>query len=155
MSQSMRRAPLAALLLTLAPIVAIAADECKVPVTAAEAEKAEDARYAAQTSNDFAAMAKLFGDDLVYVHSSSVVDDKTSYIESMRSGKTKYRVMKRSETKVRTYGCVALISGAGNFEVTSGGEDRTIPLRFLSVWVKRPAGLQFVSWESTRLPPAQ
>ena len=39
---------------------------------------AENARYAAQTSNDFAAMEKLFGSDLTYNHSSAATDNKAT-----------------------------------------------------------------------------
>jgi len=129
------------------------ADECPAPVTADEAQKAEDARYAAQLANDFTAMQKLFGDDLVYTHSSGASDDKTAYVESMRSGATRYRVMKRGETKVRTFGCLALLTGAAEFQLTARGQELTIPLRFTSVWAKRAGGLQFVSWQSTRVAP--
>ena len=72
--------------------------------------KAEDARYAAQIDNDFAAMAGLFADDLVYVHSSGAVDGKDSYIERLRSNALRYRAMRRSDVKVRVYGCVAIIT---------------------------------------------
>ena len=129
-----------------------AGDECAAPVTADEAQKAEDARYTAQTTNDFAAMQRLFADDLVYAHSSAAVDDKASFIETMRSGTTRYRAMRRSETKVRTYGCVAILTGKAEFQLTSRGQELTIPLRFSSVWLKRGGGLQFVSWQSTRVP---
>ena len=118
--------------------------------------KAETARYAAQTSNDFAAMEKLFGNDLTYNHSSAATDDKTTYIEAMRSGRTKYRKMTpNSDVKTRTYGCLAIITGTAVYEVTSGGQDRTVPLRFTAIWVKRPSGLEFVSWQSTGIPPRQ
>src|SRR6185436_4912432 len=92
------------------------AEECGGPVTADEAQTAEDARYKAQTSNDFAAMERLFGNDLVYIHSSSVVDNKATYIDSMRSGTVRYRIMRRSGVKVRTYGCVAILTGDANFD---------------------------------------
>src|SRR5213076_2629815 len=46
------------------------AEDCRGAITAEEAMKAETARYAAQTANDFAAMEKLFGNDLTYNHSS-------------------------------------------------------------------------------------
>jgi len=128
--------------------------ECSGTITVDEAMKAETARYAAQTSNDFAAMDKLFGSDLTYNHSSSATDDKASYIDSMRSGRTKYRKMTpNADVKARTYGCVAVITGTAVYEVTAGGQDRTVPLRFTSVWAKRPAGLEFVSWQSTGIPP--
>jgi hypothetical protein len=131
------------------------AQTCSSTVTEDEAQRAEDARYAAQTTNDFAAMEKLIGDDLVYIHSSSVLDDKAAYIESMRSGTVKYRVMRRSEVKVRPYGCLALISGNADFDVTVKGQEMSVPLRFHSIWAKRPGGLQFISWQATRVPAKQ
>jgi ketosteroid isomerase-like protein len=132
-----------------------AAQTCQGSISAQEASSAEDARYAAQTTGDFAAMDRLFGDDLVYIHSSAVVDDKASYIESMRSGNVKYRVMRRSDVKVRTYGCVAIITGNADFDVTVKGQDMSVQLRFHSIWAKRPAGAQFISWQATRVPPKQ
>lgn len=122
------------------------------PITAAEALQAEDARYRAQVQNDFTAMHRLFSDDLVYIHSSAAVDTKASYIESMRSGVVKYRRMERRDVKTRTYGCVAIISGHATFEVTVKGEDQTVELVFHSVWAKRAAVVQFISWQATRLP---
>jgi Domain of unknown function (DUF4440) len=132
-----------------------AAEQCSGNVTAEEATAAENARYTAQTSNDFAAMERLFGEDLHYNHSSNVVDTKASYIESMRSGDVRYRVMNTSDTKVRTYGCVAIITGVGEYEVTVKGKDMSVQIRFHAIWAKRAGGLQFISWQATRFPPKQ
>ena len=121
-------------------------------VTADEALKAEDARYAAQMSNDFAAMEKMFSPDLVYTHTSSVVDNKQSYIESMRSGKVVYKVMRRSDVQVRTFGCIAILTGNGNFDVTVNDKDVNVLLRFHSIWQKKDGTMQYVSWQSTRIP---
>jgi hypothetical protein len=131
------------------------AEQCKGTITAEEVQRAEDSRYAAQTGDDFTKLAKLIGEDLVYIHSSAVVDNKASYIESLRSGKVKYRTMKRSDVTVRTYGCVAIMTGLANFDVTVDGKEFSVEIRFHSVWAKRAAGLQFVSWEATRVPPKQ
>ena len=131
------------------------AGDCGGPVTADEALVAEDARYAAQVGDDYGALQKLLGNDLVYVHSSAVVDTKASYIDSMKSGTVKYRVMRRSDVTVRTYGCVAIISGLGNFDVTVKGQDLAVEIRFHSIWAKRDNGLEFISWEATRTPAKQ
>ena len=88
----------------------------------------------------------------MYVHSSTVQDTKASFIESLRSGKVVYRSMERSNTKVRIFGTVAIITGKAIFEVTARGRDKTLDLLFHSVWVKRDSGLQFVSWQATLLP---
>jgi hypothetical protein len=57
--------------------------------------------------------------------------------------------------KTRTYGCIAIITGTAVYEVTSGGQDRTVPLRFTAVWAKRASGPEFVSWQSTGIPARQ
>src|ERR1700760_2545755 len=101
MAKSLRNAFIACSILG-ATIAGAKAAECNGAITADEALKAEDARYAAQTKSDFDAMQRLFGDDLVYVHSTAVVDSKASYIDRQRSG-LHYRVMKPSDVKVRVF----------------------------------------------------
>jgi len=128
------------------------AQDCSGTITVEEALKAEQDRYAAQMKGDAAAMQRLIGDDLVYIHSSTVQDTKASFIESIRSGNVKYRTMKRGDVKVRTYGCIAIVSGGANFGVTVKGEDRTLNLLFHAVYAKRAAGIKFVSWQATKLP---
>lgn len=134
--------------LSSAPAFAASCD----PVNADEAVKAEDARYAAQMSNDFAAMEKLISLELVYFHSSAVIDNKQSYIDSLRSGAVQYKVMRRSDVTVRTYGCVAMLTGNGNFDVSVNGKDLNVQIRFHSIWQKKDGVLQFVSWQATRIP---
>ncbi|UCH48512.1 MAG: nuclear transport factor 2 family protein [Betaproteobacteria bacterium] len=121
-------------------------------LTVADALQAEDTRYEAQIENDFDALETLFAKDLVYIHSSTVQDTKASFIESLRSGKVSYNNMERSDTKVRIFGNVAIITGRAVFEVTARGRDMTLNLLFHAVWAKRDSGLQFVSWQATRLP---
>lgn len=126
------------------------AQECSGTITVEEALQAEDARFKAQMSGDAAAMKRLFGDDLVYIHSSTVIDTKQSFIESITSGNVKYRSMNRGESKVRTYGGIAIVSGGAKFEVTVKGENRTLELLYHAIWAKRAAGVQFVSWQATK-----
>ena len=132
------------------------AEECSGNITAEEALRAEDARYAAQIANDFAAMERMFGEDLVYIRSvDGAVADKRAYIESMRSGTVKYRAMRRSDVKVRTYGCLAAITGYFELDLTVRGADLSEQVRFHSLWAKRSQSVQFVSWQSTRVPAKQ
>ena len=155
MPTSLLRALCGCAILALASGSVASAQECSGSISAGEALRAEDARYAAQTGRDFAALQQLIGDDLVYIHSSAIVDDKGSYIETQRAGTVIYRSMRRSDVTVRTYGCLAIITGLGNFDVTNKGQDIAVELRFHSIWAKRAAGVQFISWEATRVPPKQ
>ena len=123
------------------------------PLTEAQVQAAEDARYAAQTSLDYTALERLLADDLIYIHSSAVVDNKKSYIDSMRDGSVRYLAMKRSEVQVRSFGCLAVMTGVGQFDVQLKDKPLSVELRFHSLWISREGKLQFVSWQSTRLPP--
>jgi Domain of unknown function (DUF4440) len=118
-----------------------------------EVRAASSKRYEAQTGDDFAAMDRIIGADLVYIHSSSVVDDKEAYIKSMRSGTVKYRTMRLIDSKIRIYDCLALMTGTARFEVTVKGEHITVDLRFTEGWAKRGNEVQFISWQATRIPP--
>ena len=130
------------------------AEECSGVITAEETLSAEDARYTAQIANDFATMERMFGDDLVYVRSSDgAVADKRVLIESMRSGALKFRAIRRSDARVRTYGCLATITGFVEQDLTARGQELSEQVRFHSLWVKRDRGVEFVSWQTTRVPP--
>ena len=71
--------------------------------------------------------------------------------ELQRSG-LHYRAMRRSEASVRIYGCLAIITGKADFDVTLNGQDSNPHLLFTSIWAKRGPNMQFVSWESTAIP---
>jgi uncharacterized protein (TIGR02246 family) len=119
----------------------------------ADAVKELDAkRFQAQTKNDFDALGSLLADDLVYTHSSAALDGKTSYIETMKSGRTKYEAIEPSDVKVRVYGNTAIINGMAKLSVTSNGATNTFSVRYTDVWVMRDNKWQMVSWQSTRLP---
>lgn len=47
---------------------------------------------------------------------------------------------------------IGIITGTAVYEVTAGGQDPTVPLRFTAIWAKRPSGVEFVSWQSTGIP---
>ena len=82
---------------------AASTEECSGSITAEEVLRAEDARYAAQIANYFAATEQMFGPELVYIRSvDGAVADKRAYIESMRSGAVRDRAMRRSDVRVRT-----------------------------------------------------
>ena len=112
----------------------------------------EDRRYAAMIANDQAALEAMLHADLIYTHSSAVIDSKASYLAALRTGKTRYRNAERAEQKVRVYGDTALVTGRAQMQVELAGQPKSIKLRFLVVWTKTPQGWKFVAWQSTGLP---
>ncbi len=112
----------------------------------------EEKRYAAMTGGDFGALEALLHDQLLYTHSSGVTDTKASWLESLKSGKTRYKSAKITDQKVRMLGDMALVTGEGHVEAEINGQPRTIRLIFLNAWTKTPKGWKFVAWQSTPQP---
>ena len=120
--------------------------------TATDILALEDKRYAAMIAKDETALTKCFSDDLIYVHSSGLVDTKASYIAAIMGGKFRYKQCDRFEEKVRLYGDTALVTGRAVFEAEVEGTPRTLRLRYLNAWTKTAAGWKFVAWQSCPLP---
>ena len=112
----------------------------------------EERRYAAMLAADMGALEPLVHEDLVYTHSSGVVDGKASWLESMRSGKTRYKSVQCADEKVRLHGDAALVTGGATLEVEIGGQPKTLRLRYLNVWVNSGGGWKFAAWQSGALP---
>jgi ketosteroid isomerase-like protein len=112
----------------------------------------EQKRIDSMTRQDFATLESLLHEDLVYTHSSALVDTKASWLESMKSGRTKYKSINVTEQKVRIFGDLALVTGRADVGVDVRGEAKAMKLRFLNAWTKTPQGLKFVAWQATPLP---
>ena len=102
-------------------------------------------------ARDFKALEAMLHGDLLYTHSSGVTDTKASWLQSMQSGKTKYRNVNCTDRKVRVIGEVALVTGRAAIEAEIGGQPRSLKLLFLNAWAKTPEGWKFVAWQSTPL----
>ena len=148
----MNRLPTLAIALVLLATAGRALAGACEPVSAEEVHAAEMQRYNAQMKDDYASMDRIIGDDLVYIHTSSLVDNKSSYIASLRSGTVKYKAMRMIDHKVRIFECLAVMTGTASFDVNVKGEDLIVNLRFTEAWAKRNGKLEFVSWQSTRIP---
>lgn len=112
----------------------------------------EEKRCAAMTTNNIATLENLLHDELIYTHSSAVVDTRASYLNALKSGQTRYHSVQRSDEKVRVSGDSALVTGRAIIDVTVKGEKKHLDMRFLGVWTKTPQGWKFIAWQSTKLP---
>ena len=112
----------------------------------------EDRRLAAMIAKDFGALEALVHEQLLYTHSSGITDTKASWLESMKSGKVKYKSATGVDRKVRVINDMALISGMAHIEADIGGQPRTLRLLFLNAWAKTPQGWKFVAWQSCPQP---
>lgn len=145
-------------LLSLALVIyscIFAAAQEKKPVNQIEGAvlKMEQQWEDALTKSDTAALDKLYDEKIVYTHSSGKVDTKSSYINTIKSGATKYESMKRDDIKVTVYGKTAVVTCHWEVHVLAQGNKLDLNARYLHVYVQEGDGWKMVAHESTRIAP--
>ncbi len=101
--------------------------------------------------SDVAALEKLYDDTMVYTHSSGAVDNKSAYINAIKSGATKYQSMKRDDIKVNIYGNAAVVTCHWEVHVLARGNKIDTNARYIHVYVKRKDGWKMVAHQATRI----
>jgi hypothetical protein len=119
-------------------------------------KEAELNRFKVMVAKDQAGLKKALHQDLVYFHSSGVQDNKETYIASIVSGKSSYLAITPEELKHRVYGKTGINTGILNIlQQAADGGQTILRLRFTDVFVYADKRWQMVSWQSTKLVPAQ
>src|SRR5215510_6517692 len=96
---------------------------------------ADDQRAAATLAADGTKLGAVFSDELRYAHSSGLVDTKTSYLQSIVSGRTKYHVIEFEERNF-TFPApgIALEAGRVRMKSTSATGESDSMFSILAVW---------------------
>jgi len=140
---SMTRPTFLLFLLSAATLLAASADE--QAVRAALAQFNEAAR-----KGDSATLEKLLGADLIYGHSSALIENKAECIAALVKGKPDFQMA--PEVHVNLYGNTAVVHGRMTAHVVQNGTPNKIPLDLLQVWVKSGNTWRMVARHTTRLP---
>ena len=120
----------------------------------AAVKAADKARVAAMQSGERAKLDGIFSDELRYAHSNGVVDTKTSFIEILSAGKTKYVGYDYEEQNFTFPAAgIALMSGRAHVKAESEGKAMDAVLSFLAVWREEKGQWRFLAWQSCKLPP--
>lgn len=119
----------------------------------AEVRNADALRRAATRDADVVTLAALLHDDLVYGHSTGVVDTKASYLEGLSSGRVRYRTLDTTIDRAADHEGTVVLHGSMSATLEVEGQTRAIDVVYLSVWRHTADGWQMVAFQSAR-PPA-
>ena len=116
----------------------------------AELQALEAARLAALAANDVEAVGQLMADDLVHIHATGVVQNKSQYLAQLADLP---RLTQRTTLTVRTYGEVAVLTGQ---VVNTIKRAQHLPAESVSMTVTQVAYRQsgrwmFVSFHAARI----
>lgn len=144
------------ILFTLLLIISqLGISQSKIEKAKAEIEALERQRFDAQVKKDYAFLEKVFADDLIYTHSGGKQDNKTSYINSIKEGKSVYDKIDVESIIVRPYANNQTAVVNGVITITQppvDGKSVLLHLKYAVVYVKNKGkGWQLVMWQSLKL----
>ena len=117
-----------------------------------EIRQMEQSWIAAITGKDTEALKVILSDDLVYTHSSGVVEDKSQNIAAIGSGSLRYDAVTYDGPTIRIYGGTAVVTTKAAMSGASKGQPFNVKLRLLHVWVEEGGKWTLVAHQTTRLP---
>ena len=83
---------------------------------------------------------------------NAIVEDRASYLNSIKNKVFDYRKADLSDTKIVGEGPTGVVTGRAQIAVVVGGQERALNARYTAVWVKVGDDWKFVAWESTSIP---
>ncbi len=144
------------LLTTLICLVSLVSFAEEAQLAAVQA--ADDARVAAMKSPDRDKLSAIFSDELRYSHSTGVVDTKSSFVDVLLKGTTKYLAIDYVERNF-TFPApgIALMTGSAKLKIVNETGSIEPTLAFLAVWRLESGQWRFLAWQSCKLaaPPAK
>src|SRR3954447_23469020 len=112
-----------------------------------------DQQWATAVKNrDAATLEKLFAPGLIYAHATGAVQNKTEYIERLKSGKQRYDNVQIESSRVVPYGDAAVShSVVRTIGVNDSGpfNDHVMMMHF---WIKEGAVWHLTAHQTTKIP---
>jgi ketosteroid isomerase-like protein len=125
---------------------------CSAPL--ADMQSVEEARFEAMEHQDVAALAPMLADDLIYCHSNGRCENKSQLLESIRSGRVRYRAIDILALRPRTAAGAVIVNGSIAVDGTMDGEAIKMQMVYMSVYVRRDGKWRLAAWQAARLPVA-
>ena len=114
-------------------------------------EAIERQRFEAMTTKNDAILENMLSDQLTYIHSNGLTENKQQHLDNIRSGKLNYRTMLPEEIKVKNFRKSAVITGIVNVTGVLNEKEFAVRLRYLDVYVKEKGKWRLAAWQSQKL----
>lgn len=116
-----------------------------------QVKDAEKSWATAVMKGDYAKLESLLTPDLIYAHSTGIIDDKTQYIGKMKSGKQKYVGIEHGDLTIRLHGDSAIAHSKVRMHGTNSEGPFDDRLMMIHVWVKSQGKWLLAGHQTTRL----
>lgn len=133
-------------------MLALAASVLSAAESAAGVEAAEKAWARSVVKRDFAALDKILADDLIYAHSSGVIETKAEYLGKLRTGAQRYDAIEHRPMTVRIYGDAAVVHCHVHMRGVNPQGPFNDQLMMLHLWVRQGGVWRLAAHQTTKLP---
>ena len=114
-------------------------------------KRTDRARLQAMAAGDGAALAKMFSEEMVFIHSDGRSESKADYVKNMTAGDTAYTDLKTTEVVARQIAPeVIVLFGGQEMKKKLGTTWSEIKIKFLSVWRNESGTWRMVAWQSMK-----
>lgn len=121
------------------------------PSAEAEVRAAEKAWTAAIKAKDGKALEMLLSDELIYAHSTGIVDSKKDYITKVTSGRQLYAGADHETIAVKPYGDTVIVHARMHMWGTNQAGKFDDIVMAMHTWLKRGGRWQLVAHQTTKI----
>src|SRR4051794_28469485 len=112
-----------------------------------------DQQWATAVKNrDTATLEKLFAPGLIYAHATGAVQNKTEYIERLKSGKQRYDNVQIESSRVVPYGDAAVSHSVVRTIGVNDSGPFNDHVMMLHLWVKQGGAWRLAAHQTTKIP---
>ena len=119
--------------------------------TQQEVFEAHDKRRVATLNSDANTVASMMTDDLTFTHANAVVENKTQFIEALKTRRLQYQDLTDEDITVRVHGSTGVVSGICRILVDASGTMIDIRVEFTELWVKEQESWKMMLWHATEV----
>lgn len=114
----------------------------------------EERRIAATLTNNPDELAPYLDEEVTYIHSSAIRDNKAAYLESLRNGHLEYLAFRPDYQVAHRIGSDGvLLSGRIGIDIRVAGNPHQLDNLFTLLWRRGADGQwRLLSWQSTPIP---
>jgi len=128
-------------------------DELLLPIDDIEliaVVEADELRQQTMLSSDIENLETLLADEVVYIHSSAMVDNERTCLLPPELRQSSYEAIDITVTEWRYLTPnVVLLNGRSVMRAVQSGQSKPLDSLFVATWVKYPDGWRMASWQST------
>jgi ketosteroid isomerase-like protein len=109
-------------------------------------------RFRMMTERDTARLRDYLSEDLIYVHSNTMKENREEHISAISTGRIIYQRMDRKQAGVRLYGRTAIVNGEIQVTGLLNNTPFDVFMLYTAVYRKNKGNWQLINWQTTRRP---